>query len=102
MISLEDARDKYSEQIKSVNNFEQDLLALGYSIEKQDAFELGAEWKLSINSQQVGSFLWNVPHMLALEINGEKVVDEDYLRSQNLWQDALDDALAALTSAAKK
>lgn len=97
VINIDDAVYKYEDWIARINKFEHDLTDLGAQIEKQNDFELGGEWTIRRNGREIGQFVWNVPHIIRLEVDSTVLIDEDYLKDCAMWIDVIDDAAKILT-----
>lgn len=94
--NINDARAEYKDRIDAIDQFERAIRAMGYQITKHDEFELGAEWSISYDGKQVGSFMWNIPHMLKMEVGDQVFFNEDYLKSFALWKNVTDQCVQIL------
>lgn len=101
MLNVNDSVIKYEKQISAVNNLEKKLQALDLEIIKHNSFELGAEWVIMYNSEELAKFMWNVPYMMQLSIGEKMVIDEDYLDS-TMWLNCVNDTYEVLRKSKKK
>lgn len=88
-LDIDEAKDKYKDMISSAHKFEDDLVKSGFTINKDDGFELGESWSLFIDTELVAKFEWNVPSFITLSINDNLVVDEDYIKDATMWNEIL-------------
>jgi hypothetical protein len=98
--SIIESLDAYARHIDLINEFEQYLLARGFDVTRHDDFELGAEWVVSLKSDKIAIFSWNVPYYIALELfddNLDQSFDIDYVKNVNDWKLFIEDARSILT-----
>lgn len=100
--SIEDTSAEYKDRIEAVRELERDLLTENVTIKKEDDFELGSVWHLSDEVSGDVTFEWNVPYYLVLTIRGKKVVDEDYIKSDQDWRDVIENSKSLIFSELKK
>lgn len=101
VINIRDSERLYGDWIQEVKKFEKSLLEKGFLIEKKNEFELGGEWVIVGDEGTVGEFVWNVPSILALTVDGKEVVDEDYLKGITMWREVIDDCKKLIFKSSK-